>query len=50
MRKSLRRALDRLRAATNGVFRRGGGSVRVGVQEPQRMQALLVPARTRPQD
>jgi len=47
MRKSLRRLLDRLRAATNGTPLRKGASIRGGLSEPQRMQVLLVPARTR---
>jgi len=45
VRKSLRRALERLRAATNGVFGKrtlAGG----GLREPQTMQPLLVPARS----
>jgi len=46
MRKSLRRVLERVRAATRGRFRKGA-SLRGALQEPQRMQALLVPARTR---
>lgn len=45
MRKTLRRVLERLRAATNGTFgkreRQGGG-----LQDPQRMQPVLVPARS----
>jgi len=45
MRKSLRRVLERLRAATNGTFHRGT-AVRGGLQEPQRMQTLPVLART----
>jgi len=44
MRKSLKRVLDRLRAATNGTFRTRT-SVRGGLQEPQRM--ALVPAYVR---
>jgi hypothetical protein len=48
MRKSLRRVLKRLRAATNARVRRRE-SVRGGLQQPQRMQGLLVPARTRSQ-
>jgi hypothetical protein len=50
MKKSLRRVLDRLRVATNGAFRGSGRPVRGGLQEPQRMQALLEPARIRQQD
>jgi hypothetical protein len=46
MRKSLRRVLDRLRTATNGRFRKEA-SIRGGLQQPQRMQALLVTPRTR---
>ena len=38
MRKSLRRVLERLRSATNGMFR-NRTSVRDGLQVPQRMQA-----------
>ena len=45
MRKSLKRVLDRLRTATNGKFRKPT-SVRGGLQEPQRLQPLAVPART----
>jgi len=44
MKKSLRRALERLRAATNGTFR-DRTHVRGGVQETQRMQPAVVPAR-----
>lgn len=45
MRKSLRRALERLRAATNGTFgKRMPAHGRV--QEPQRMQPVLVPVRS----
>ena len=44
MRKSLRRVLDRLRAATSGAFRRGT-AVRGGLQEPQQLQAIPVLAR-----
>ena len=47
MRKKVRRALDHLRGLTNGWLR-GETSVRGGLQEPQRLQALLVPARMRP--
>ena len=45
MRKTLRRVLERLRAATNGTFRRderGHGALK----EPQRMEPMLVPARS----
>ena len=45
MRKTLKRMLDRLRTATNGRFRKPT-SVRDGLQVPQRLQALSVPART----
>ncbi len=45
MRKSLRRVLDRLRAATNGTFGKRL-PVRGGMQEPQRMQLVLVPVRS----
>jgi hypothetical protein len=44
MKKALRRVLDRLRTATNGKFR-SPTSVRGGLQEPQRMQPVPVPAR-----
>ena len=47
MRKSLRRVLERLRTATAGRFRMPT-SVRGGLQEPQRMQPVLVPARSGP--
>jgi hypothetical protein len=46
MRKSLKRVLDRLRTATNGMFRKPT-SVRGGLQEPQRAQALPAPVRVR---
>ena len=46
MKKSLRRVLERLRAAV-GVARRSGTSIRSGVQEPQQMRALVAPARNR---
>jgi hypothetical protein len=46
MRKSLRRMLERLRAAT-GARLGEGASIRSGLQEPQRMQPLLTPARKR---
>jgi hypothetical protein len=46
MRKSLKRLLDRLRGATSGMFPKGG-SVRGGLQEPQRMQVLSAATRTR---
>ena len=47
MRKSLKRVLDRLRTAAGGRFGRAT-SVRGGVQQPQRMQALSLSTRTRP--
>ena len=47
MKKSLRRVLERLRAATGGRFRIRT-SVRGGLQEPQRLQALPVTARSVP--
>jgi len=43
--ESLRRVLERLRAATDGRFQRRT-SVRSGVQQPQRMQMLLALARS----
>jgi hypothetical protein len=46
MRKSLRRVLERLRAAVGGTLRKGT-SVRGGLQEPQRMHVLPAPARVR---
>jgi hypothetical protein len=46
MRKNLRRLLDRLRAGTSGKAR-PSTSVRGGLQEPQRMQPVPVPVRTR---
>ena len=46
MRKSLKRLLERLRAAT-GARLGAGASIRSGLQEPQRMQTLLAPARRR---
>jgi hypothetical protein len=45
MRKRLRRVLERLRAGTAGRLRIPT-SVRGGLQEPQRMQPVVVPART----
>ena len=45
MKKTLKRILDRLHAATNGKFRTPT-STREGLQMPQRMSALNVPART----
>jgi len=46
MRKALKRALDQLRDATNGMFRMPTAT-RGGIQEPQQMQVAPVPARTR---
>ena len=45
MKKSLKQLLARLRTAAGGGFRKPS-SVRHGLQEPQRLQA--VPARARP--
>jgi hypothetical protein len=45
MKKSLRRVLERLRAATNGTFGKRT-HVRGGLQETQRMQPALVPVRS----
>jgi hypothetical protein len=45
MKKRLRRALERLRAATDGLLRRQT-PVRGGLGEPQRMQAEPAPALT----
>ena len=45
MKKTLKRVLDRLRAATEGR-RRKPTAARDGLEAPQRMQALSVPART----
>ncbi|HEX5247868.1 MAG TPA: hypothetical protein VFW41_12150 [Gaiellaceae bacterium] len=45
MKKSLRRLLERLRAATNGTFGKRT-HVRGGLQETQRMQPALAPARS----
>ncbi len=47
MRKSLKRVLDRLRTATNGMFPKRT-TTRAGLQEPQELQALPVPVRARP--
>jgi len=47
MKKALRRVLDQLRGATNGVFGKRTAT-RDGLQEPQQLQALPVPARGRP--
>jgi hypothetical protein len=46
MRKSLKGLLDRLRGATKGMFPKAG-SVRGGLQEPQRMQVLSAVVRVR---
>jgi hypothetical protein len=46
MSKSLKRVLERLRAATSGRFRKTT-SVRGGLQVPQQMQAITASARTR---
>jgi hypothetical protein len=47
MRKVLKRVLDQLRDATNGLFRKPTAT-RGGVQEPQQLQVVPVPARARP--
>ena len=47
MRKSLKRALDRLRTATSAKSRKST-AVRGGLQLPQRMQAVGASTRTRP--
>jgi len=46
MKKTLKELLDRLRTASNGRSRKPTAA-RDGLQVPQRMQALSVPARTR---
>jgi hypothetical protein len=46
MRKGLRRELDRLRAATNGTFRKSR-SGRVGSLAPQRIHLLRAPVHVR---
>jgi len=46
MRKSLKRVLARLRAATNGTFRKGL-SARAGLQEPHRLQTVPATVRAR---
>jgi len=46
MRKGLKRVLDRLRTAAGRLGK--PTSVRGGLQEPQRMQALSASTRTRP--
>jgi hypothetical protein len=45
MRKSFKRVLDPLRSAVNGGSRKGT-SIRGGLQQPQRMQALPVRVRS----
>ena len=51
MKKSLRRILGRLRSATKGSATTGRlrekTSIRGGLQHPQRIEALPVPARVR---
>jgi len=47
MRKGLKRMLDQLRDATNGMFRKPT-AIRDGLQEPHQLQVAPVPARTRP--
>src|SRR5579884_1835037 len=47
MKKALKRVLDRLRAASNGMFGKRTAT-RGGLQEPQQLQALPVPVRARP--
>jgi len=47
MRKALKRVLDQLLDATNGMFRKPTAT-RDGLQDPQQMQLLPAPARTRP--
>ena len=46
MRKTLKRVLDLLREKTGAPFREKT-SLRGGLQEPQRMQAVPAPARVR---
>jgi len=46
MKKSLRRVLDRLRSAASGR-RHKETSIRGGLQQPQRADALPVPVRVR---
>jgi len=46
MRKSLRRVLDRLRSAAAGR-RHKETSIRGGLQQPQRLDTVPVPARVR---
>jgi hypothetical protein len=45
MRKSLRRVLERLRAATNGAIGKRASTSR-GVHEAHRMNPVLMPARS----
>ncbi len=45
MKKSFKRVLDRLRTALNGGVRKDT-SIRGGLQQPQRMQALPVRVRS----
>jgi len=47
MRKVLKRVLDQLRDATNGLFRTPT-TTRGGLQDPQQLQVAPVRARTRP--
>lgn len=47
MRKALKRVLDQLRDATNGMFRKPTAT-RDGLQDPQQMQTLPVPVRGQP--
>ena len=47
MRKGLKRVLDQLRDATNGMFRKPS-AIRDSLQEPKQLQVAPVPARTRP--
>jgi hypothetical protein len=47
MRKTLKRVLDQLRGATNGIFGKRTAT-RAGLQEPQQLQAIPVPVRGRP--
>jgi hypothetical protein len=47
MRKSLKRVLEQLRAATGGMLRKRTAT-RAGVQDPQQLQAVLLSARVRP--
>ncbi len=46
MKKALRRVLDQLLGATSGMLRKRT-TTRDGLQEPQQMQALPVPASVR---